>query len=392
MLRSEPLRQVATPEAFPAAGSYDVQQLITLTCTTPDARIHYTLDDRDPTPDSPVFDPYRLIPAVVGSEGDGRSERTTTIRAMAVARGMLESEVASFEYRICPRPKTAYITRRIESGVVQISDWDNDRMYVVSGTERALLIDAGFGTGDLVGLVERLVQGLPLDVVITHGHPDHVAQMGQFQDRCAIYMHAADLPMAKLFQERMGFQYDLERIKTVREGQIFDLGGRKLRVYEVPGHSAGSIVLLDEVSGLCFAGDAVGSNRPTITDAVWLQFPSAPAVDVILSAWQVFRSKVAGKLTAIYTGHNGDALGEAYLDSLLEAAQQLVDRGVEVLVPSWRPVGVWQTVWGDRLTDPNWAAINVDRERCLSAPPEQIATLSNLEILGGVLEIGRAHV
>ena len=58
--------------------------------------------------------------------------------------------------------------------------------------------------------------------------------------------------------------------------------------------------------------------------------------------------------------------GEAYLDNLQRAAQTLVDGGVDVLVPSLRPTGVWQVVTGDRLTDPNWAAINVSKETCLS--------------------------
>ena len=77
--------------------------------------------------------------------------------------------------------------------------------------------------------------------------------------------------------------------------------------------------------------------------------------------------------------------GEAYLDNLQEAAQQLVDQGVAVLVPSPRPAGAWKTVSGDRLSDPNWASINVNRDTCLTAPPDQIASLSNLQVKGGAL-------
>jgi len=62
-------------------------------------------------------------------------------------------------------------------------------MYVVIGSARALLIDAGLGTGTLRALVEWMIGGLPLDVVITHGHPDHIAAMRQFQDRYTVSMN-----------------------------------------------------------------------------------------------------------------------------------------------------------------------------------------------------------
>ena len=57
-------------------------------------------------------------------------------------------------------------------------------------------------------------------------------------------------------------------------------------------------------------------------------------------------------------------------------------------MPSSRPKGVWQIIAGDRLTDPNWAAINVSRETCLSASLDKIATLSNLVLVGGSLDEG----
>lgn len=45
--------------------------------------------------------------------------------------------------------------------------------YLVEGAERALLIDTGFGVGDLKALCERLTDK-PLLVVDTHSHGDHV--------------------------------------------------------------------------------------------------------------------------------------------------------------------------------------------------------------------------
>jgi len=45
--------------------------------------------------------------------------------------------------------------------------------------------------------------------------------------------------------------------QTVDEGDIIDLGDKRLRVLHLPGHSHGSIGLLDEMAGLLFSGDVI---------------------------------------------------------------------------------------------------------------------------------------
>jgi glyoxylase-like metal-dependent hydrolase (beta-lactamase superfamily II) len=379
--------QTATPSAFPAPGTYGVTQRITLRCATPGASIRYTTDGSDPDGSSPAFDPYMLPALEAINDGDRGASTTYTVRAVATSEGLAPSPVATFTYVIDRRGKDSYLTTEVRPGIHMIRDFDDTKMYLVIGSERALLVDAGFGTGDLRGLVEGMIGDRPLDVVITHGHPDHIAAMGQFQDRANVYMNHRDLPMVQGFVERLGYRIDLEQIDDLHEGMEFALGDRTLRIYEVPGHSAGHTVLFDEASGILLASDAVGSNRPTIPDSLWMQFPTMPPIDEYLSSLQRFRARVAGKIGEIYGGHNDvPFVGEAYLDNLERAAQLLVDEGEDVLVPSLRPSDAWQVVVGDRLSDPNWAAINVAKGRCLSAPPEKIATLSNLQLQGARLE------
>ena len=367
--------------ASPEPGVYDGPHMITLLCATQGAEIHYTLDGSTPTPASPIFDPYLLIPLEQFGQAVPEGKRTYTIRAIAVA-GDQVSDVAVFQYDIEPRDRSIFISQQLFPGVRLIRDFGNNKMYLFTGSERALLIDAGISTGDLRSYVKAFIGDLPLDVCITHGHPDHIAAMGQFQADCAVYMHHADLPLAQRFQERLHYGIDLDNIQHIDEGFTFDLGDRQLTVYHIPGHSKGCLVLLDDTNGILISGDALGSNGPTIVDALWLQM-SEDGVDEYVSALQVFRSKVPGKIRYICGGHGALYLeGEAYLDNLQEAAQKLVDQGVDVLVPSPRPAGVWKTVSGDRLTDPNWASINVNRDTCLTAPPDQIASLSNLQVKG----------
>jgi glyoxylase-like metal-dependent hydrolase (beta-lactamase superfamily II) len=377
-------RVIEPPTAFPEPGAYDAAQMITLLARSAEARIHYTLDGSPPGASSPLFDPCRLIPMQEFGQAVPPGRRTFTVRAAARIGDQFSADRA-FTYVIEPRSRDEYLSQEVEPGVRMIRDFENDKMYLVTGSRRALLIDTGMGGGDLRGHVESFIGRLPLDVVITHAHPDHIARMSQFQADRDVYLHPGDLPMVALFIDRFGYEIDPAQIKEIGEGFVFDLGDRRVRVYHVPGHSKGCLTLLDEDHGILFAGDAIGSNRPTIVDALWMQM-SDVMIDEYLSTLQVFRAKVAGRIRRIYGGHNDAGLdGEGYLDHLQEAAQRLVDLGANALVPSPRPSGVWQVVSGDRLQDPNWAAINVNRDRCLTSRPDQIASLSNLQMRGAAL-------
>lgn len=366
----------ATPTAFPAAGTYAVSQRVTVLSATPGATIHYTTDGSTPTRASTVFDPYVLPVLEAINDGNKGIRSSYTIQAIAVADGA-HSAVARFDYVIDRRDVDSYISTEVMPGLHMILDYDDTKMYLVVGTERALLIDAGLGRGNLRAFVESMIGTKPLDVFITHGHPDHVAAMGQFEDACDVYMSHHDLAMARSFKESMGFALDLSALIDVHEGMRFDLGGWIFDVYAVPGHSVGSMVLFDESRGLLIAGDAFGSNRPTISDSLWMQFPGMLPIDIYLRSLLQVRAKLAGRIKIIYGGHNDVPMyGEGYLDALQVAAQRLVDEGEGVLVPSLRPTTAWQVVEGDRLTDPNWAAINVAKGSCLSTDHRAIATLA----------------
>jgi len=379
----------AMPTAFPVPGSFPVSQRITLLCGTPDAVIHYTVDGFDPTAESPAFDAFQPVVLEAVNDGDRGVKTHYTIKARAIAAGGEASAVATLPYVIDRRSKDVYLAEELHPGIFQIRDFDDTKMMLVVGSKRALLLDAGLGNGDLRAFVEARIGGLPLDLVISHGHPDHIAAMGQFQgNRYDVYLNHRDAPMVEHFSASMNLGIDLARTIDLTEGMVFDLGDRRLEVFEVPGHSPGHVVLFDAENGLLFASDAIGSNRASIPDSLWMQFPGMSPIDEYLSALLVFRSKVSG-IKETYGGHNDAVIyGETYLDNLQQAAQALVDRGPDILVPSLRPTDAWQSVVGDRLTDPNWAAINVNKETCLSVPYRQIDTLANLQLGAGQLTPG----
>ncbi len=82
----QPIAEV--PTFSPVGGTFLVGQIVTLSTTTADATIYYTLDDTDPTESSAVYS----APIEVNT--------TTTIKAMAVASGYANSAIASATYTI----------------------------------------------------------------------------------------------------------------------------------------------------------------------------------------------------------------------------------------------------------------------------------------------------
>ena len=157
--------------------------------------------------------------------------------------------------------------------------------YLVVGRQRALLIDTGYGLGDLKAAVDSLTS-LPLLIVNTHGHCDHVGGNARFDVPC--YIHPLDMELAgrhtapalrrenaqRLSQSRNyetgevfnalpeGFDPDAYaalgagKLKSAREGMRFDLGGAELELIEPPGHTAGGLSILWREKKLLFVGDA----------------------------------------------------------------------------------------------------------------------------------------
>ena len=62
------------------------------------------------------------------------------------------------------------------------------RCFLVEGEREAMLVDTGFGTGDLKAFIQTLTS-LPVFVVNTHADRDHIGCNGQFPPA---WMHPAD--------------------------------------------------------------------------------------------------------------------------------------------------------------------------------------------------------
>ena len=106
---------------------------------------------------------------------------------------------------------------KLENNMWVFETSDKTTMYLVEGTNKAMLIDTGTRTNKLDSIV-GLITKKPLMVVITHAHSDHAGNIGFFKE---IWMHPADtVLMNRSYKGKINF---------VKDGDIFDLGGTKSR-------------------------------------------------------------------------------------------------------------------------------------------------------------------
>ncbi|MCR5324087.1 MAG: MBL fold metallo-hydrolase [Lachnospiraceae bacterium] len=133
-------------------------------------------------------------------------------------------------------------TWRIEDGMV--------RFFVFEGEERALLIDSGMNTPDAAELAGS-VTSKPLSMLNTHADRDHISGNGAF-DKC--YMSPDE---EANFREAGGSA----EIIPIREGDIIDLGNRPLEIIDIPGHTPGSVAILDIGRKALVSGDSVQNGN-----------------------------------------------------------------------------------------------------------------------------------
>ncbi len=166
-----------------------------------------------------------------------------------------------------------------------INEHGMDALFLLVGTEKALLIDTGTGVVDLPALLRSLTDK-PVQVVLTHGHPDHAGGMGWFDQ---VYAHPDDFEMALnlSYETRRGYAEGMLKVNpsapitaddTVRfeklpqmlplhEGDVIDLGGRKVMVFETPGHTPGGLSFLDVRERILYTGDACNMNTLLVSMA-----------------------------------------------------------------------------------------------------------------------------
>lgn len=199
--------------------------------------------------------------------------------------------------------------------VIKINDttWrfeDNERVrfFLLTGEEKALLIDSGMTVENAKDLAEKLTD-LPLMLINTHGDRDHVASNHQFD---TFYMNPAEEENYYKVQHMTGTYLPVE------DRDVIDLGGRPLKIIALPGHTPGSIALLDVNGKMLFSGDPV-------QDGMIFMFGPQRNMDLYRESLKKLED-MKGQFDEIYPSHGSCPVKPELIGQLYQASGNLASK------------------------------------------------------------------
>ena len=194
-------------------------------------------------------------------------------------------------------------TWRIEDGGV--------RLFLLAGTREALLIDSGMNLNNAREIASELTD-LPLSLLNTHADRDHIGSNEQFD---TFFMHPAEEPLYR----RSGKP---GTIIPVREGDSLNLGDRELRIIHLPGHTPGSIAVLDVQNRALISGDPIQTHGH-----VFMFGEHRNMKDYIASLEHL--EDFAGQFDEIWPSHADFPVSPDVIQKLRDGARAILDGAVQ---------------------------------------------------------------
>lgn len=182
------------------------------------------------------------------------------------------------------------------------------RCFLVVGNERALLMDSGLGKEDCLALVREITK-LPIIYVNSHSHTDHIGANLSFAENS--WAHPNEIPY---LTRAIGHNV---KYNEATDGHIFDLGGTRLKVLYLPGHTPGSIALLEESGSYLLSADLVSSAFIFLTGNCNIE-------DYCDSLEKVLAMREVTEETDIYPAHGEPKVGRELLKEALELARAII--------------------------------------------------------------------
>ena len=221
-----------------------------------------------------------------------------------------------------------------EDGFSDVPGQATQNSYLVIGEERAALIDLAVDTPELYSYACSIA-GMPVQVLLTHGHPDHVYHLDTVSEA---WLHPADHSLVRYGIPGLSAPMDV-CLHPLADGQRINLGGRELRVIALPGHTLGSVLFLDEQTGTLLSGD---------TCARRLLYGLTPTVP-LEEHCRLLEQLNELDFSVMYTAHDRCGLPKEYLKTILNCIRNELPKAEEtVTLPV---VGSMRNLhWGEEAT------------------------------------------
>lgn len=160
---------------------------------------------------------------------------------------------------LSPMDEPYFESKEIAPGTWQILS-AGDYSYLLAGDTEAILIDSGYGAGNIRKYCES-VCGLPVrKIANTHEHFDHTANNGYFD---LVYLSEKARPNATVpYASFSGIDFPRDYpVCIVKAGDIIDIPGRSLQVFEIADHTPGGLAFLDRRERILFSGDEIWPRK-----------------------------------------------------------------------------------------------------------------------------------
>ncbi len=188
--------------------------------------------------------------------------------------------------------------------------------YLLIGSTSALLIDTAYGQGDLRYFVESLTD-LPITVVNTHGHTDHSGGNAFWSE---VWMgHSGEVP-AKSMPYLKKMPYPDYQIHFIEDGQLFDLGNRKVEAITLCGHHTSSVAFLDQKNRSLYSGDEIDSSQVFLFDEV-SHTPTKEMMTCHLHSMEKLKKRISD-FDRIIPAHNGAPITNDYIDDFITLSEK----------------------------------------------------------------------
>ena len=241
-------------------------------------------------------------------------------------------------------------TERLTDRVTRIHAFSSELMYLVEGDNRAALLDTGTGIGSLKKCVEKLTDK-PIIVLLTHGHIDHAMGAPEFDE---VYMNRRDdyiykkhspvafrmagihmSPLCDLItKEDIIPEKSCDTFHDMKGGDTFELGGVTIEIYDCPGHTRGSVVMLIKEERAVLLGDACNTFTFMFDDY-------STSISEYEKNLIKLNKDLEGKFDTVYLSHGDGSGTKDIIEEVLEVCEDIKKGNTDDMPFEFHGKGAW---------------------------------------------------